>query len=119
MIFRITDVSQFKKDLYLFAPKITSSAQTVENIVDINNDRSKNHDIVSYGIAFSRAGLKTMGINEPLRDIHFDQGSMVNEKTQLGDMSCYNRLFKTADNTHGIILVTTECAFDIANLGCL
>jgi hypothetical protein len=112
LIFRILDVSQFKKDLYLFAPKITSSAQTVENIVEINNDGFKSSDVVSYGIAFSRAGLKTMDINDPLQDPHFDQGSMVNEKTQLGDMSCYNRLFKTADNSHGIILVTTKCTFE-------
>ncbi|KAK7038734.1 hypothetical protein VNI00_010619 [Paramarasmius palmivorus] len=105
MFFKITDVAQFRKALSVYAPMITSAARTALNIGMI--DKSVvDLDIVSYGFAITKSGLKAMGISEQLKEPHFDQGSLVNEKTQLGDMREYDPVFNGNGVNDGVILVT-------------
>ena len=106
MFFKITDVTQFQKDLDSYAPQITSSAQTVQDLEKIDKEGGTGLDIVSSGIAFTKAGLKTMGIKKSLKDPHFDQGSLFNEKKKLGDSGQYDDVFNGDGNNHGVILLT-------------
>ena len=57
-------------------------------------------------MAFTKAGLKKLDVKAKLKDSHFDQGSLVNEKKLLGDMADYDAVFATNGNTHGVIIVT-------------
>ena len=66
-------------------------------------------NVVIVGIAFSKAGLLVMGIHDALQDIHFDQGSMVNEKAQLDDRSDYDKVFSVDGGTHGVFNICTKC----------
>ena len=86
--------------------------QTAQDLEKIHTQEEKDLDIVSHGIAFSKAGVKKLGENAKLGDPHFDQGSLVNERKQLGDMSEYDAVFASNGNTHGIILVTAGRKFD-------
>lgn len=92
---------------------ITSSTQTAQDLEKIHTKEEEDLDIVSYGIAFSKAGVKKLGEKAKLGDPHFDQGSLVNEKKQLGDMSDYDAVFATNGNTHGVILVTAGRKLDL------
>ncbi|EEB88335.1 hypothetical protein MPER_13882, partial [Moniliophthora perniciosa FA553] len=60
MFFKITNVAQFRKDLNTYAPRITSSAQTVKDLDTIDKKGGAGLDIVSSGIAFTKAGLTAM-----------------------------------------------------------
>lgn len=113
MFFRITNVAQFRKDLGKYAPRITSSTQTKKNIYDIDDKGGKHRDIVSSGIAFARAGLNTLGVEQNLEDPHFDKGSQLLERDELGDKGVYDSVFSKNGNTHGIILVTTRGRFQV------
>ncbi|KAF8630219.1 hypothetical protein AX15_003045 [Amanita polypyramis BW_CC] len=104
--FKITNATQFRKDIDNYVPKITSSEQTVENLKKIHDNPGAGLDIVSSGIAFNKAGLNTMGIKDKLQDRHFDQGSLFNEKSQLGDMATYDDVFNGDGKNHGVILLT-------------
>ncbi|KAK7463479.1 hypothetical protein VKT23_006828 [Stygiomarasmius scandens] len=106
LFFKITNVTQFQKDLDTYAPKITSSAQTVKDLDEIDKKGGATLDIVSSGIAFTKAGLKTIGIKNKLGDAHFDQGSLFNEKKKLGDQGQYDSVFDGDGNNHGVILLT-------------
>ena len=53
-----------------------------------------------------------MDVKAKLRDSHFDQGSLVNEKKELGDMADYDAVFASDGNTHGVILVTAGSKLD-------
>ena len=106
VFFTISDVTQFRKDLDTFAPIITSSTQTAQDLEKIHTEEKEDLDIVSHGIAFSKAGLNKLDILAKLGDPHFDQGSLVNEKKQLGDLAEYDTVFASNGNTHGVILVT-------------
>ena len=112
VFFTISDLTQFRKDLDTFAPIITSSTQTAQDLEKIHTQEEEDLDIVSYGIAFSKAGLKKLGVFAKLGDPHFDQGSLVNEKKLLGDMAEYDAVFATNGNTHGVILVTAGSELD-------
>ena len=112
VFFTIFDSTQFRKDLDIFAPIITSSTQTAQDLEKIHTEEKEDLDIVSHGIAFSKAGLKKLDIFDKLGDPHFDQGSMVIEKKQLGDLSEYDTVFASNGNTHGVILVTAGGKLD-------
>ena len=107
IFFTISDLTQFRKDLDIFAPIITSSTQTARDLEKIHS-QVEDLDIVSHGIAFSKAGLKKLDVLAKLGDSHFDQGSQVNEKKQLGDKAEYDAVFATDGKTHGVILVTAR-----------
>ena len=62
---------------------------------------------------FSKSRVKKL-IEKKLGSLHFDQGSLVNEKKQFSDMSEYDAVFATNGNTHGVILVTDGCKPDFA-----
>ena len=111
VFFTISDLAQFRKDLDTFVPIITSSTQTAQDLEKIHSQNQEDLDIVSHGIAFPKAGLKKLDILDKLGDPHFDQGSLVNEKKQLGDMMEYDTVFATNGNTHGVILVTAGSKF--------
>ncbi|THU91463.1 Dyp-type peroxidase [Dendrothele bispora CBS 962.96] len=104
--FKISNVAQFQKDLDTYRPKITNSSQTVKDLNEIHEKGGADLDIVSSGIAFTKAGLKTMGIEHQLGDPHFDQGSLYNEKKELGDQRQYDSVFDGDGNNHGVILLT-------------
>jgi hypothetical protein len=53
-----------------------------------------------------------LNVKAKLGDPHFDQGSLVNEKKQLGDMADYDAVFASNGNTHGVILVTAGRKLD-------
>ncbi|ESK95378.1 hypothetical protein Moror_3816 [Moniliophthora roreri MCA 2997] len=106
MFFKITNLAQFRKDLDTYAPRITSSAQTVKDLDTIDKQGGAGLDIVSSGIAFTKAGLKAMGIEDQLKEPHFDQGSLFNEKSQLGDMREYDCVFNGDGRNDGVILLT-------------
>ncbi|KAK7051605.1 hypothetical protein VNI00_004584 [Paramarasmius palmivorus] len=108
MFFKITNVVQFRKALGVYAPMITSSAQTALNIDAIDKSGGANLDIVSYGFAITKSGLKALGITEKLNEPHFDQGSLINEKAQLGDMREYDPVFNGDGVNDGIVVVTAR-----------
>jgi len=108
LFFRITNPTYFREDLGKYAPRITSSTQTHKNIHDIDEKGGKHRDIVSSGIAFARAGLNELGIKQNLEDPHFDKGSQLLERDELGDKGVYDSVFSKNGNTHGIILVAAR-----------
>lgn len=110
MFFKIRgqQVEQFRKDLAKYAPLITSSRQTGKDIIYINDHTEDRKEVVSTGIAFARAGLNALGKYDNLQDPHFDKGSLVLEKYELGDRAEYDDTFKADGATHGVILVTTR-----------
>lgn len=108
LFFRITDLTRFREHLGKYAPRITSSSQTVKNIHHIHEKGGKHTDIVSSAIAFAKAGLNKLGLKEDLRDPHFDKGSQLLERDALGDKGVYDPVFSTNGNTHGIIVATTR-----------
>jgi hypothetical protein len=112
MFFKITDVTQFQKDLDTYTPKITSSSRTAEDLNKIHHKGGASLDIVSSGIAFTKAGLKMMGIKDSLEDPHFDQGSLFNEKKKLGDSGQYDKVFNGDGENHGVILLTAGSKLD-------
>jgi hypothetical protein len=108
MFFKVTNVIQFRKALGTYAPMITSSAQTALNIDAIDKSGGANLDIVSYGFAITKSGLKALGIDERLNEPHFDQGSLINEKAQLGDMREYDPVFNGDGVNDGVFIVTAR-----------
>ena len=112
VFFTISDLTQFRKDLDTFAPIITSSTQTAQDLEKIHTQGKEDLDIVSHGIAFSKAGLKKLNVLDKLGDPHFDQGSLVIEKKQIGDMEEYDTVFASDGNTHGVILITAGGKLD-------
>ena len=115
MFFTISDLTQFRKDLDTFAPIITSSTQTAQDLEKIHTQEKEDLDIVSLGIAFSKAGLKKLNVLDKLGDPHFDQGSLVMEKKQIGDLEEYDTVFASNGNTHGVILVTAGGKLDFVD----
>jgi hypothetical protein len=107
IFFSINDLVQFRKDLGSYCPRITSAAQTIQNIKNISNKVAGSDDVVSTEIGFSRAGLRYLGERDNIGDPHFDQGPMKNEKDILGDLADYDRVFNEG-KVHGVILVTAK-----------
>ncbi|KAI5989297.1 hypothetical protein EDD15DRAFT_2284759 [Pisolithus albus] len=108
LFFKITDTAQFRKDLDKYAPHITSSRRTAQDLLDIHTYGGAHKDIVSSGIAFARAGLNLLDINRKLGDPHFDKGSLFLEKKELGDMAQYDPVFDGDGKSHGVILLTAR-----------
>ncbi|KAI3611319.1 hypothetical protein WG66_002137 [Moniliophthora roreri] len=106
MFFKITNAAQFQKDLDTYTPRITSSAQTVKDLDKIDKEGGSGLDIISSGIAFTKSGLKAMGIKKHLKEPHFDQGSLFNEKAKLGDQGQYDSVFDGDGKNDGVILLT-------------
>ena len=118
IFFVISDLAQFKKDLDTYRPYVTTSKQTVDNIKKIaDRQGGEELDIVSTGIAFSKVGLKFMGVTYRLGDKHFDNGPMIKEKSQLGDTGKWDDVFNDG-KVHGAILVTagSECISSLISL---
>ena len=90
---------------------MTSAEDTIDNIRKIHDKSEDSKNIVSTQIAFSKAGLKVLGMHKPIGDPHFDEGPMRKEKDILGDMSDWDPVFDNAiknAGVHGVILVTTK-----------
>lgn len=98
-------MTQFRKDLDTYLPRVTSAQQTIDNIQTIHDNPGGGLDLVSTQIALSRAGLKALKVNSRLGDEHFDQGSLKDEKSILGDMAEYDAVFKNG-TVHCVILLT-------------
>lgn len=110
LFFVIKDVATFWKDLDTYRPRTTSSAETARRIGMIS-ENSSSVAFVSHGLAFSKAGLRTLGIMDDLQDPHFDAGSMRQEKDILGDKSTWNKVFDDA-NVHGVFVITAKTAIE-------
>ena len=105
--FTINNEDQFRIDLGIYHPRITSAAQTIQTIKNISNKVAGSEDVVSTEIGFSRAGLTYLHVRDHIGDPHFDQGSMRKEKDLLGDLVEYDPVFNEG-KIHGVILVTAK-----------
>lgn len=91
----------FKAALKLFTP--TSSEDVIRNLTVINDAKARAlaHgsttapmvDIKQYQIAFSRAGLYALGVQEDTGDTRFDKRCMADDKHLLGDAEDWDPTF--------------------------
>ncbi|KAK2462151.1 hypothetical protein APHAL10511_005849 [Amanita phalloides] len=112
IFFKINDVSNFKEKLRDFRP---TSSQEVKRFLNILNEAK--HVAARSGssmpsvtqaqlqIAFSRAGLNTLGVTEGTGDARFDQNSSPPPAARRG----WDEPFKTG-GIHGVIIVACENA---------
>lgn len=87
IFFRISDVTQFKKDLACWEP--THGKQVYDNLVAIHNAIAEvtgtRVNVAQKQIAFSRAGLNILGLTDKTGDDRFDVYCMRDDKEFLGD----------------------------------
>lgn len=99
VFFRINNVTSFRTALQSFKPttaedvkdNLTSIAVSKANAADPSN--APIVDISQYQIAFSRAGMYFLGINEDTGDARFDKRCMSDDKQFLGDQRYWDPIF--------------------------
>lgn len=103
------DVQSFKSALGLYKP--TTSRDVNDNlyrIAELKMRRSRERlNLVQHQIAFSRSGLRKLGLTDPTRDDHFDSGPMINEKEVLGDTQEWDPVFNDG-KVDGVFVVAGE-----------
>ncbi|EFI27470.1 hypothetical protein CC1G_15505 [Coprinopsis cinerea okayama7 len=104
LCFTINNADDFRKALDEYFPRVTNSKKTMKDVQNIHDRPGGNLNITSHAIGFTRNGLNTLGIMEKLRDPHFDQGPLINEKAKLGDMAEYDEAFVSGNN-HGVFII--------------
>jgi len=115
--FVISDQARFKTDLKSYKP--TTSEDVVETLYKIEEAKRKAEelgesvkhvDTVQTQIAFSRTGLKVLGVEGETKDSRFDKGPMSLDKESLGDANDWDPVFANGI-IHGVIVVATsgEC----------
>lgn len=108
MFFEITNATQFVKDLATFVP--TTSEDVIDNLRQITVAKASQAarvELCQSQIAFSREGLNLLGHTEKTLDVHFDNGPMRKEKTELGDLGQWHEPFNS-QTIHGVFSVAAS-----------
>lgn len=58
-------------------------------------------------IAFTRLGLRTLGVSEATGDARLDAGAMRNDKPELGDGGPWDPIYDSKQ-IHGVLLICTK-----------
>lgn len=113
----MTDAAKFRTFLQNYTP--TSAADTVDNLVNIYDQRFKGLasrlkpvPTVQTQIAFSRAGLNFLGVTDNIQDAHFDKGSMLLDKKLLDDQREWNPIFASG-SVHGVLMITGDSMYTV------
>ncbi|KAG8942902.1 hypothetical protein FRC04_003302 [Tulasnella sp. 424] len=106
IFFDIIDLPKFRSVLSNFTP--TTSNDVIELLFQkMTKNPRKSDPTAQVQIAFSKAGLRMLGVRDRIGDKYFDDGPMRKHKESLGDGLQWDEVFDRG-GVHGCFVVSAE-----------